>query len=77
MALTRPDSPLLCHYFCHYLKWVYNKDSFIIENILNFSYGGLGGKISDLLLSEQYEGESSDFHQVPKSQHTGQDYFMS
>ena len=53
MALTRPDSPLLCHYFCHYLKWVYNKERFIIENILNFSYGGLRGKISDLLLSEQ------------------------
>ena len=24
MSLTGPDNPLLCHYFCYYLKWVYD-----------------------------------------------------
>ena len=24
MPLTGPDNPLLCHYFCNYLKWVYD-----------------------------------------------------
>ena len=26
MSLTGPDNPLLCHYFCYYLKWVYDSD---------------------------------------------------
>ena len=48
MHLTGPDNPLLCHYFCYYLKWVYDNETFTIEDFLNFSYGGLGEKISDL-----------------------------
>ena len=23
MFLTGPDNPLLCHYFCYYLKWIF------------------------------------------------------
>ena len=30
MPLTGPDNPLLCHYFCYYLKWVYDNEMFII-----------------------------------------------
>ena len=26
MSLTGPDNPLLCHYFCYYLKWVYDNE---------------------------------------------------
>ena len=48
MPLTGPDSPLLFHYFCYYLKWVYDNEMFIIEHILNFSYGVVGEGISDL-----------------------------
>ena len=48
MPLTRPDKPLLCHYLCYYLKWVYDNEMFTIGNILNCSYGGLGQEISDL-----------------------------
>ena len=48
MPLTGPDNPLLCHYFCYYLNWVYDNETFIIGNILNCFYGGLGEEISDL-----------------------------
>ena len=48
MPLTGPDSPLLFHYFCYYLKWVYDNEMFIIEHILNFSYGVVGEGTSDL-----------------------------
>ena len=48
MPLTGPDNPLLCHYFCYYLKWVYDSEIFTIGNTLSCSYGGLGEKISDL-----------------------------
>ena len=30
MPLTGPDNPLLCHYFCYYLKWVYDNEKFTI-----------------------------------------------
>ena len=46
--LTGPDNPLLCHYFCYYLKWVYDNEMFTIGNTLNCSYGRLGEEISDL-----------------------------
>ena len=48
MSLTRPGNPLLCHYFCYCLKWVYDNEIFTIGNTLNCSYGGLGEEISDL-----------------------------
>ena len=48
MLLAGPDNPLLCHYFCYYLKWVYDNEMFIIGNTLNCSYGRLGEEISDL-----------------------------
>ena len=53
MPLTGPDNPLLCHYFCYYLKWVYDSEIFTIGNTLSCFYGGLGEKISDLHPSEQ------------------------
>ena len=34
MPLTGPDNPLLCHYFCYYLKWVYDNEMFTIGNTL-------------------------------------------
>ena len=48
MPLTGPDNPLLCHYFCYYLKWVYDNEMFTIGETLTCSYGGLGKEISDL-----------------------------
>ena len=48
MPLTGPDSPLLCHYFCYYLKWVYDKEMFTIGDTLACSNGGLGEEINDL-----------------------------
>ena len=48
MPLTGPHNPLLCHYFCYYLKWVYDNEMFTIGNTLNCSYGRLGEEISDL-----------------------------
>ena len=48
MLLTGPDNPLLCHYFCYYLKWVYDNEIFTTGNTLNCSYEGLGEEISDL-----------------------------
>ena len=47
MPLTGPDNPLPCHYFCCYLKWVYNNEMFTIGSTLNCSYR-LGEEISDL-----------------------------
>ena len=48
MPLTGPDNPLLCPYFCYYLKWVYDNEMFTIGDTLTCSYGGLGEEISDL-----------------------------
>ena len=42
MPLTGPDNPLLCHYFCYYLKWVYDNEMFTTGDTLTYSYGGLG-----------------------------------
>ena len=41
MPQTGPDNPLLCHYFCYYMKWVSDNDMFTIRNTLTCSYGGL------------------------------------
>ena len=46
--LTGPVNPLLCHYFCYYLEWVYDNKMFTIGDTLNCSYGGLEEEISDL-----------------------------
>ena len=48
MSLTGPDKPLLCHYFCYHLKWVYENEVFTIGDTLTCSYGGLGEEISAL-----------------------------
>ena len=48
MPLTGPDNPLLCHYFCYYLKWVYDNELFTIRDTLTCSYGELGEEISDI-----------------------------
>ena len=48
MPLIGPDNPLLCHYFCYYLKWVYDNEMFTTGDTLLCSYGGLGKEISDL-----------------------------
>ena len=34
MLLTGPDNPLLCHYFCYYLEWVYDNEMFTIGDTL-------------------------------------------
>ena len=44
MPLTGPDNLLLCHYFCYYLKWVYDHKMFTIGDTLNCPYGELGEK---------------------------------
>ena len=41
MPLTGPDNPLLCHYFCYYLKWVYDNEMFTLGDTLTSSYGRL------------------------------------
>ena len=48
MPLAKPDSPLLCHYFCCYLRWVFDNEMFTVGNTLTCSYGKLGEGISDL-----------------------------
>ena len=48
MPLTGPDNPLLRHYFCYYLKWVYDNEMFTTGDTLTCSYGGLGEEISDI-----------------------------
>ena len=48
MPLTGPDNPFLCHYFCYYLKWIYDDEMFTIGDTLTYSYGGLGEEISGL-----------------------------
>ena len=47
MPLTGSDKPLICHYFCYYLKWVYDNEMFTIGDTINCSYGGIGEEISD------------------------------
>ena len=48
MPLTGPDNPLLFHYFCYYLKWVYDNKTFTIGDTLTCFYVRLGEEISDL-----------------------------
>ena len=48
MPLTGPDNSPLCHYFCYYLKWVYDNEMCINGGTLTCSYGRLGEEISDL-----------------------------
>ena len=48
MTLTGPDNPLLCHYFCYYLKWVYDNEMFTVGDTLSCSYERLGEEINDL-----------------------------
>ena len=48
MSLTGPDNPLLCHYFCYYLKLGCDNEVFTIGDTLTCSYGGLGEEITDL-----------------------------
>ena len=48
MPLTGPENPLLCHYFCYYLKWIYDNEMSTTGGTLTCSYGGLGEEISDL-----------------------------
>ena len=48
MPLTGPNNPFLCHYFCYYLKWVYDNEMFTFGNTLSCTYGGLVGEINDL-----------------------------
>ena len=43
-----PDNPLLCHYFCYYLMWVYDNEMFTTGNSLSCSYEGLWEEIGDL-----------------------------
>ena len=58
MPLTGSDNPLLCHYFCYYLKCIYDNEMFSIGNILSCSYGGLGRKSMTYIPSEQQEGKA-------------------
>ena len=48
MPLTGLDNLLLRHYFCNYLKCVYDNELFTMGNTLSCSYGGLREEISDL-----------------------------
>ena len=48
MPLTGPDNPLLCHYFCYYLNWVYDNEMFATGDTLTSSCGGLGEETNDL-----------------------------
>ena len=66
MPLTGPDNPFICHYFCYYLKWVYDNEIFTIGDTLTCSYGGLEEEISDLhsLRAVRREGFCL-LHQVP------------
>ena len=53
MPLTGPDKPLLCHYLCYYLEWIYDNEMFTIGDTLNCFCGGLGEEINDLNPLEQ------------------------
>ena len=46
--LESSDNTFLCHYFCYYLRWVYDNEMFTIGDTLSCSYRGLGEEISDL-----------------------------
>ena len=48
MPLTGPDNPLLCHYFCCFLKWVSDNEMFTTGDTLTCPYGGLREEVSDL-----------------------------
>ena len=52
MHLTGTDNPLICNYFCYYLKWVYYNEMFTIGNTLNCSYWGLE---EEIILSQSYK----------------------
>ena len=43
MPLTGPDNLFLCHYFCYYLKWVYDNEIFTLENRKLFLWRTRGG----------------------------------
>ena len=53
MPLTGPDNPLLCDYFCYYLEWVCDNETFTVGNTLNCSCGGLGEESVIYIPSEQ------------------------
>ena len=36
--LTGPDNPVLCHYFCYYLEYVYGNEMFTIGDTLRCTY---------------------------------------
>ena len=79
MPLTGSDNPLFCHYFCYYLKWVYDNEMFTVGNTLSCSYGVLGGKISDL---EQFPQSNKRISLVAvspdsQSQSSGLDFYTS
>ena len=44
MPLAGPNNTLLFHYFCYYLKWVYDNEMFNVGNTVNCSSGGIGEK---------------------------------
>ena len=48
MPLTGSDNPLLCHYFCYYLEWVYGSEMSTVGDTLRCTEGGLGEEINDL-----------------------------
>ena len=77
MPLTGPDNPLICHYFCYYLKWVYDNEMFIIGDTLNCSYGGLGEEISDFHSLRAISKRLMAVAPHWQSQGTGLDYFTS
>ena len=46
--LTGPHNPLLCHYFCYFLEWVYDNEMFTAGDTLSCPYERLGEEISCL-----------------------------
>ena len=70
MPLTGPDNSLICHYFCYYLKWVYDNEMFTIGNILSCSYGGVGQEVRDLHSLRAKEDKAyACFPRLPVSGH--------
>ena len=56
VTLKGPDSPLLCHYYCYYLKWEYANEMFTTGNTINYYYRGLEEEISDLYSLREIRG---------------------
>ena len=67
-----PDNPLLGHYFCYYLKWLYDNETFTSGDTLTCSYEGLGEEINDL-----QEDKAYDCFTVSQPQGTSLDCFTS